>query len=76
MEKKQAGPTSRQESLEDTIGTDKSKHSVPFLSDIQENTSTGRQPTRFSTRIVKRPRRDLSPPESPLKKGFALFNNS
>ncbi|XP_052795313.1 protein cramped-like [Mya arenaria] len=29
---------------------------------------TGKQPTRFSTRIVKRPRRDLSPPESPVKK--------
>lgn len=31
--------------------------------------SCGKQPTRFSTRIVKRPRRDLSPPESPVKKG-------
>lgn len=31
--------------------------------------STPKQPTRFSTRIVKRPRRDISPPESPVKKG-------
>ena len=37
--------------------------------------SCGKQPTRFSTRIVKRPRRDLSPPESPVKKGCLLISH-
>lgn len=42
---------------------EKNKESVQLASD-----SASKQPTRFSTRVVKRPRRDLSPPESPVKK--------
>jgi len=36
---------------------------------------SSRQPTRFSTRIVKRPKRDLSPPESPVKKGIPVYDS-
>ncbi|KAL4230471.1 Crm [Mactra antiquata] len=50
-----------------TVASTKNKESTAQSMPTAE--SNVKQPTRFSTRIVKRPRRDLSPPESPVKKG-------
>ncbi|XP_060585958.1 protein cramped-like [Ruditapes philippinarum] len=58
---------SKQDALQESQIAGKSKDlPTPSTSAVE---TTAKQPTRFSTRIVKRPRRDLSPPESPVKKG-------
>ncbi|XP_045205619.2 protein cramped-like [Mercenaria mercenaria] len=58
---------SKQDALQESYLAGKSKDpAVPSTSAAE---TSAKQPTRFSTRIVKRPRRDLSPPESPVKKG-------
>lgn len=62
---------SRQDALQESILAGKAKDSaVPSTSSAE---TTLKQPTRFSTRVVKRPRRDLSPPESPAKKGIYCY---
>ena len=64
---------SKQDALENAAGA--SSATVTSTTDSLKK-ATGRQvsePTRFSTRIVKRPRRDLSPSESPAKKGLLIF---
>lgn len=62
---------SKQDALGESVSAQKTKDpSVPSTSSVE---STVKQPTRFSTRIVKRPRRDLSPPESPIKKGVKRY---
>lgn len=59
---------SKQDALQETLQAGKAKElAVPAAAGPE---LSGKQPTRFSTRIVKRPRRDLSPPDqSPAKKG-------
>lgn len=61
---------SKQDALHESQLAGKSKE-LPVPSATAAET-TAKQPTRFSTRIVKRPRRDLSPPESPVKKGVKI----
>ena len=71
--------TARQQSKQDAAGqlepaTSDKQRQVNSLTQSVEPAGVGRQPTRCSTRVVKRPKRDLSPPESPVKKGkFILF---
>lgn len=68
-EKRPSVRLARQETVDDAVGSDKSNDVSTPPPSVLETATTSRQPTRFSTRIVKRPRRDLSPPESPVKKG-------
>ena len=71
--------TARQQSKQDALlenAAGASSATVTSTTDGIKKT-TGRQvsePTRFSTRIVKRPRRDLSPFESPAKKGLIFLS--
>lgn len=59
---------SKQDALQETLLATKVKD--PAGSSQIGTEQSGKQPTRFSTRVVKRPKRDLSPPDqSPPKKG-------
>jgi len=59
---------SKPDPSDDNVGCDKIHDVQTPPRSVPEVATTARQPTRFSTRIVKRPRRDLSPPDSPVKK--------
>lgn len=70
---------SKQEAHHESLQADKPKD-LPVLelstvTAVPASLESGpKQPTRFSTRIVKRPRKDISPPESPVKKGRKSAN--